>query len=143
MKIGEKLVFGEYEWRILDIQEDRILILAEEIIEQRDYHNKPGDVTWKECELRKYLNGEFYDSFSEKDRTRIIETLNKNPDNPWYESKGGQDTVDKIFLLSLDDVVKKYFGDSSKLLDERGSNQRYCSSFNIVLIFSLKPISLI
>lgn len=125
MEVGEKIIFGEYQWRILDIQEDNILILSEEITELRDYHNKAVDITWKDCELRKYLNGEFYDKFSIDDRARIIETVNKNPDNLWYQAKGGEDTMDKIFILSIDDVVRKYFGDSSRLLDNRGRNQRY------------------
>lgn len=125
MNLGDKLVFGEYEWRILDIQKDKILILAEEIIELRDYHNKYIDITWKDCELRKYLNNEFYDKFSENDKSKIIEIINKNPGNLWYKTEGGEDTADKIFILSIDDVVRLYFGDSSKLLDFPTKNQRY------------------
>lgn len=83
MKIGDKLKFGEYEWRILDIKDDKVLILTEEIIELRDYYNKSVDITWKDCELRRYFNGEFYNSFSENDRERIIETINTNYGNLW------------------------------------------------------------
>ncbi|MDF2822404.1 MAG: hypothetical protein K0R15_2852 [Clostridiales bacterium] len=125
MEIGDKLIFGEYEWRILDIKDDKVLILTEEIIELRDYHNKSIDITWKDCELRRYLNGEFYDNFSENDRERIIETINTNPGNLWYKADGGEDTIDKIFILSMDDVVRTYFGDSSRLLDYPSKNQRY------------------
>jgi len=89
MKIGDKLKFGEYEWRILNIKDDKVLILTEEIIELRDYHNKSVDITWKYCELRRYLNGEFCDSFSENDRERIIETINTNYGNLWYGADGG------------------------------------------------------
>lgn len=64
--------------------------------------------------MRKYLNGEFYNTFSEPDRVRIIEVVNENKDNPWYGTKGGNPTTDKIFLLSIDEVVK-YFGDSGQL----------------------------
>jgi hypothetical protein len=125
MEIGDKLIFGEYEWRILDIKDDKVLILTEEIIELRDYHNKSIDITWKDCELRRYLNGEFYDNFSNNDREKIIETINTNPDNLWYKADGGEDTIDKIFILSMDDVVRTYFGDSSRLLDYPSKNQRY------------------
>jgi Family of unknown function (DUF6273) len=125
MNIGDKIIFGGYEWRILDIKQDNVLILTEEIIELRDYHNKPVDITWKDCELRKYLNGEFYDKFSVIDRGKIIETTNVNPGNLWYGADGGEVTRDKIFILSIDDVVRTYFGDSSRLLDYPGKNQRY------------------
>lgn len=125
MKIGDKLVFGEYEWLILEVKEDKALLLTKDIIELRDYHNKAIDITWKDCELRRYLNDEFYNKFSDKDRARIIETPNINPDNFWYKADGGDNTMDHIFILSIDDVVRTYFGDSSRLLDYPGKNQRY------------------
>ncbi|HET6784583.1 MAG TPA: DUF6273 domain-containing protein [Erysipelotrichaceae bacterium] len=125
MNIGDKISFGKYEWRILDIREDRILILTDEIIELRDYHTKAIDITWKDCELRNYLNHEFFNTFNKNEQSRIIETLNKNPDNNWYKADGGEDTLDKIFILSMDEVVRLYFGDSSKLLDNPAKNQRY------------------
>lgn len=63
--------------------------------------------------MRTYLNGEFYNSFSDADRERIIKVTNQNNDNPWYGTSGGNPTTDKVFLLSIDEVVK-YFGDSGQ-----------------------------
>lgn len=125
MRVGDKLKFGEYEWRILDIKEDKVLLLTEEIIELRDYHNKSVDITWKDCELRRYLNDEFYNKFGENEQARIIKTVNTNPGNLWYKADGGEDTMDNIFILSIDDVVRTYFSDSSRLLDYPSKNQRY------------------
>ncbi len=96
----QKIVFSGYEWRILDIQDDKALIITEDIIEQRPYHNAYNDITWADCALRKYLNDEFYDKFNETD------------------------TQDNIFLLSLEEVCK-YFGDSLSKLHNPGKNQRY------------------
>lgn len=125
MKIGDKITFGGLEWRILEIKQDKILILTEEIVELRDYHNRDRDVTWKDCELRAYLNNDFYHRFRAQDQQRILETVNENPGNPWYRVEGGEDTIDKIFILSMEEVVRKYFGDSSRLLDFPANNQRY------------------
>lgn len=125
MQVGDKIIFGEYEWRVLDIQNNTALIITENIIEQRSYHNAYKDITWADCSLRKYLNGEFYDKFTVADQSRIIPVINKNPDNHWYKSKGGADTRDSIFLLSLEEVTCKYFGDSSSKLYNPGKNQRY------------------
>ncbi len=111
VKIGSSLSFGGYNWRILNIQNNTTLIITEEIIEQRVYHDAYKDITWADCALRKYLNGEFYDKFSAADKSRIIPVINKNPDNQWYGSKGGADTQDRVFLLSIEEVCK-YFGDS-------------------------------
>lgn len=125
INIGGVIPFGGYNWRILDIKNNTALIITEYIIEQRSYHDAYKDITWAGCSLRKYLNGEFYDSFSVADKSRIIPVINKNPDNQWYGSKGGADTRDSIFLLSIEEVVCQYFGDSSSKLQNRGKNQNY------------------
>lgn len=123
--IGTTVPFGSYNWRILDIQNNAALIITECIIEQRAYHDAYKDITWADCSLRKYLNGAFYDKFCAADKSRIIPVMNKNPDNQWYGSKGGADTQDSLFLLSTEEVVCQYFGDSSSKLHNPGKNQRY------------------
>lgn len=124
IKIGSVLSFGDYNWRVLDIQNNTALIITEEIIDQRPYHDAYKDITWADCTLRKYLNGEFYEKFNADDKSRIITVINKNLDNQWYGTKGGEDTEDNIFLLSLEEVCK-YFGDSTSKLNNPGKNQRY------------------
>lgn len=124
IQIGSSVSFGGYNWCVLDIQNNAALIITEEIIEQRPYHDAYKDITWADCTLRKYLNGEFYDKFNEADRSRIIPVINKNLDNQWYGSKGGADTRDSVFLLSLEEVCT-YFGDSRSKLHNPGKNQRY------------------
>jgi len=125
MIIGHIIGFGDYQWKIIDIKDDRILILTDKIIEQRDFHDKKEDVTWEHSEIRNFLNQEFLERFNDSDRKRIVPTLNQNANNPWYASFGGNDTLDSVFLLSLDEVVRYYFGDSSRLLDHPKKNQRY------------------
>lgn len=125
MNIGSILRFGGYQWEILDRKENGMLIITDQIIEQRDYHDRKESVTWEQSEIRHYLNTEFLERFGTSEKERILNTLNKNPGNPWYGSSGGADTVDSVFLLSLDEVVRLYFGDSSRLLDNPKKNQRY------------------
>ena len=125
MQAGDKISFGSYDWCVLDIQNNAALIITEYIIEQRAYHNAYKDITWSDCSLRKYLNSEFYDRFTTAEKSRIIPVLNKNPDNQWYGTKGGTDTQDSIFLLSIEETVCRYFGDSSSKLYSPGKNQRY------------------
>ena len=125
MQTGDKISFGSYEWRVLEVKNNTALIITEYIIEQRAYHNAYKDITWADCSLRKYLNSEFYDRFTAAEKSRIIPVLNKNPDNQWYGTKGGTDTQDSIFLLSIEETVCRYFGDSSSKLYSPGKNQRY------------------
>ncbi len=125
MLVGDKVSFGNYDWRVLDVQNDRALMITESIIEQRAYHDAYTDVTWADCALRKYLNSEFVAKLPVADQSRIIPVTNTNPDNQWYGTKGGADTQDKVFLLSMEEVVCRYFGDSSSKLMNPAKNQRY------------------
>jgi hypothetical protein len=119
--VGDIMQFGEYDWRILDIQDGKALIITYNVIENRVYHSNPiiftneqWIITWESSDLRAYLNDEFYNSFNEDDKAKIVQTTNKNPDNQWLTTEGGNDTDDYIFLLSIDEAVK-YFGDSGQL----------------------------
>lgn len=111
---GGKIRFGKYDWFVLDKQDDRMLIITEKVIEKRPYHHEECEVTWEICDMRKYLNNEFYNSFNKTDRERMVEVVNENNDNSWYGTRGGNTTTDKIFLLSVDEVIK-YFGDSGQI----------------------------
>ena len=61
--------------------------------------------------LFRSLNGEFYDTaFNEEEKGRIALTEVENADNPRYGTEGGEDTEDRIFLLSLEEA-EMYFED--------------------------------
>jgi len=124
-EIGEIIQFGGYDWRVLDVDaQGRALIITENVIGQRAYHNTWTSVTWESSDIRRYLNGEFYNSFSELDRARIRETTVVNNNNPWFGTPGGNDTTDRIFLLSLEEVVR-YFGDSGQLGNQNHNNNEW------------------
>ena len=80
MQVANKTIFGNYEWRVLDIQDNAALIITKNTIEWHPYHDAYVNITWADCSLRKYLNGEFYERFSEADRAKIIQVTNKNLD---------------------------------------------------------------
>jgi hypothetical protein len=44
-----------------------------------------------------------------------------NRGNPWYGTRGGNNTTDKIFLLSIEETVQ-YFGDSGHLASRQGTS---------------------
>jgi hypothetical protein len=106
--------FGKYKWRVLDVKDGKALLLSEDILEKRAYHHESVSITWEKCDLRSYLNREFLRTFKEEEQKQIATVTNINEDNQWYKTVGGNDTNDKVFLLSLTEVVK-YFGDSGIL----------------------------
>jgi hypothetical protein len=120
---GGTIRFGMYDWRVLERRDDRALLLSEKVVMKRAYHGRAADVTWEDCDLRRHLNGEFYNSFSASDRARIAETGIANNNNPWYGANGGNPTNDRIFCLSIEEVVQ-YFGDSGQLRDQPQNHSR-------------------
>lgn len=123
--IGSIIEFGGYAWRILDKKDDFALIITEDMIGQQSFNNYSGEVTWKDCSLRKYLNEEFYNEFTVEERSKINPVINKNHGNQWYGSEGGEDTNDYIFLLSMEEAVCQYFGDSRNILENPSNKQKY------------------
>ena len=111
--------FGKYLWRILDEKDDKILIITENTIGERSYHNHCVEITWEQSDMRQYLNGSFFKEFTPEEQSQILETQVSDRDNPWTGTKCGNPTADKVFLLSYDEVVK-YFGDSGDLQSRQG-----------------------
>ena len=128
-EVGDIIEFGGYEWRVLEVRGNRALILSENILEWKTYQTDGKSVTWETCDLRHYLNDDFYNSFTTAERNRIEETRITNSDNPWYGTSGGSDTNDMVFLLSLDEVVR-YFGDSGELRSGGSNSYRISDQYD-------------
>jgi len=114
VNIGSTIMFGNYDWRVLDINGDKALVITQNIIEERAYNVKWDDVTWETCSLRSYLNGVFYDSFIEEDKAKIIEIKVRNERNPHYQTNCGNDTNDKIFLLNIQEAEILFKNDEER-----------------------------
>lgn len=108
------LDFGTYQgqkiqWRVLAQNGKKRLLITDKILTQRPYHRQYIDVSWSRCSLRKWLNQEWIrEAFSFEERTHILNTRVDNPANPKYQTNGGENTVDKIFLLNLQELAE-YF----------------------------------
>jgi hypothetical protein len=111
-RVGEVIEVGQLNWLVIAVQDGRALLLSESILEILPYHSDGGDITWEHSSLREFLNGSFYDTtFTEQEKARIHEIVNANPDN-FYNTLGGNDTSDRIFLLSIDEV-NEYMGEDA------------------------------
>ena len=120
--IGDIVTFGSYEqdnddsngkekikWIVLDKTEDQILVISKCGLDCQAYNYEYTDVTWEICSLRGWLNNEFINSaFTEEEQSKIAITTVINENNPSYDTYGGNDTQDKIFLLSINEA-NKYF----------------------------------
>jgi len=122
LETGSHIQFGRYRWQVLEVQSPFILIITESIISLRWYHDTFSAVTWEESTLRRFLNEKFFHSFSSEEQERIRSVKNVNHANPWFKTTGGGDTLDYVFLLSLEEVCR-YFGDSTSKLSDRGAQR--------------------
>jgi hypothetical protein len=126
---GGVIVFGGYDWRVLEVKDGAALLLSEAVLGEKPYNENYGSVTWAACSLRKYLNGDFYGKFDASEKSRITETRMVNDYNPWFGTRGGSDTDDRIFLLSVDETVK-YFGDSGQMADRKAAQYWIDDEYN-------------
>ena len=146
--VGAYVIFGTYEqdndlsngkegieWLILDKKDDRVLVTSRYGLDCKPY-NETGDiVTWETCSMRAWLNGEFLkSSFSAGEYNAIINSTVTADDNPVYNTPAGNNTTDRVFLLSIPEVYKylstaesrgcaptKYAVASGAYLDENGN----------------------
>ena len=96
------------EWLVLDVKDERSLLVSRYALDCVPYHTKDEKITWAQCSLRKWLNGEFLQTaFTEAEQEAIPEAKVDNSQkqslrrwNNWKKTKGGRDTKDRVFLLS-------------------------------------------
>lgn len=123
LSAGQHIYFGSYpqssgtpepiEWRVLEVKDGKALILSEKLLDCHVYDKKMRDTTWETCSLRKWMVGSFINkAFSAAEKERMIEVTNTNPAPPKEGNtgalfaEGGNDTADKVFCLSYDEVIK-------------------------------------
>lgn len=122
--IGSYITFGKYEqdndsdngaetieWLVLAKEDDKILVISRFGLDCHEY-NPSENITWENCSLRAWLNDTFYNSaFSSGEQSAILLSTVPAEANPIYETPAGNDTSDRVFLLSIGEA-KKYFADN-------------------------------
>lgn len=114
-----KKCYFKYEpikWRVIKCENGEALLLSDIVLDKQKYNKRLKKVTWEKSTLRKWLNKKFMNrAFSSSEQEVIRTTKVINEDNYYYKTDGGNDTLDKIYLLSLSetDEEKEYgFTDS-------------------------------
>ena len=138
---GDIIEFGSYpyeadgtekpiEWQILKKYNDgTAFVISKYALDNVKYNETRTDMTWETSTIRKWLNNDFYNkAFRNADKSLIKESYVVNKDNAEYNTKGGNNTRDKMFLLSIDEA-KRYFSryEKRKLLPTpyaKGSNSK-------------------
>jgi curved DNA-binding protein CbpA len=87
-------IFGGYKWIWVRVEDGKMLLVTDKPVVSKTYNSNSSIAMWEDCTLRQWLNGEFLDKFSAYEQSKIIETAVEN------------DLRDKVFLLSIDDIIK-------------------------------------
>lgn len=132
------------KWRVLSNTGGQLFLLSDQNLDVFQYHTEEENVTWETSTMRSWLNGygasanaggsngtdytgdNFLNAaFSAGEQRAIATTTVVNDDNKddnySTDGEGGNNTNDRIFLLSIDEALDlRYF--------PKGSNNRYATN---------------
>lgn len=116
------------KWRVLSNADGKLFLLSDQNLDVFEYHKEYEAVTWETSTMRSWLNGlannkgngenaidytndNFLDTaFSASEQVAIADTTVVNNDNPSYGTEGGNNTTDKVFLLSIEEAQNTAYG---------------------------------
>ena len=98
-------------WKVLRNDGSTLFVLADLGLDCKDYNEEYTSITWETCTLRQWLNEDFYrTAFSTAEQGAIVAQQVENADNPYYGTEGGNDTTDRVYLLSIAEVTNPAYG---------------------------------
>ena len=138
-KQADSIYFGTYyqsngstkepvKWRVLSNGNQQLFLLSDQNLDVFQYHTEQEYVTWETSTMRSWLNG--YDAsantggsngtdytgdnflaaaFSAGEQRAIATTTVVNDENTDYGTDGGNDTNDRIFLLSIEETDNRNY----------------------------------
>ncbi len=138
-EVGDIIRFGTYEqdnvldngkeqieWLVLAKEGNYLVVISNKILDRRAYHTDEVKITWENCELRKWLNSDFYNTaFTEAEQGKITTvTAHTNGRQVKYTTDGGNDTQDNVFCLSYEEI-REFLSDRASRIAERTQYQMY------------------
>lgn len=150
MQNGDNLYLVEpLQWMVLETSGSDSVIISNKIIDGgRKYSDLYGECTWATSSMRNWLNGTgAYDvnngenyktqlnfinrAFTESEISKIKSVNLKTADNALYKTDGGEDTTDKIYLLSKSEF-ETYFQKEGSLFNATAYATDYAKARGVV-----------
>lgn len=102
------------QWRVLSDTNGELFVVADKILLIGPYNQVNEYVTWETCSMRNWLNNDFYnETFNLVERVKIKTSTVINDNNPLAGTSGGNNTSDKLFLLSHTEMTNPVNGFNS------------------------------
>lgn len=138
--VGDIITFGEYEqdgdllngkekieWIVLDKKYGEIFVVSKYILEYLQYSTTRDNLKWQESSLRQWLNCIFLnEAFNESEQAAIKDAVvsadrnyfyfdsSYDPNNSKVINESGEETRDKIFLLSVTEAYIYFESDEER-----------------------------
>ncbi|MBR1865080.1 MAG: bacterial Ig-like domain-containing protein, partial [Lachnospiraceae bacterium] len=123
------------KWRVLSVTGQDAFLVADCNLDVYHYYDSFSDITWEKGLVRSWLNGYGYSSnsrsvdfrkkgfidkaFTDTEKGAIYTTKVVTGNNPGaLNSVGGNDTNDKLFLLSYEEVTNSSYGFASTVSED-------------------------
>ena len=128
IQINDILLFGTYylpgstypnnakvkssiAWQVIDRDGDKIMLLSQHSLYWNFYDGNttffgpPPETCWEKSTIREELNSECLESwFSISEQSIITEHEQVIDENPMFQTPSGSGTIDRLFLLSLEEA---------------------------------------
>lgn len=155
---ADNIYFGNYfqsnsttkepvKWRVLSNSDGKLFLLSDQNLDVKPYNSSATSITWEKSTIRSWLNGyeasennsgtdyssnNFIDAaFSSVEKVAIADTYVYNKNNPSYKTSGGNNTTDKIFLLSIEEANNRnYFPNANGNDSRESTNTAYVASYS-------------
>lgn len=127
------LEFGRTTWRLLEKSGNKVLLLAEDIVDHAPYDRSTGDdfVPWRRSHLRKHIGRDLpMLLFTDAEYECVALTATPYTKNPFSKTLDDGDD-DKLFILTIEEVSKYLCnGKSYNLFDSPGDIEYISDEYN-------------
>ncbi|MBE5924923.1 MAG: leucine-rich repeat domain-containing protein [Lachnospiraceae bacterium] len=131
-------LYEPIKWRVISVEDEGYFLLSDKVLDSQRYNEERCGVTWETSTIRSFLNGygsdknneginysskfNFYDSAFDDEEKQLIKAINiTNNNNRDFGTDAGQNTVDRVFYLSEDDLTNKKYGfTNDKSIEDEG-----------------------
>jgi len=131
VQTGGYVTFGSYEqdndlsngkedieWLVLAREDNKALLISRYALDVQPYSQHITEVPWENSFIRKWLNDTFLnEAFSLEEQDSIIMSTVTADENPLHKLSQGNDTEDKVFLLSAAEAYEYFETDSERICE--------------------------
>ena len=131
VQTGGYVTFGSYEqdndlsngkedieWLVLAREDNKALLISKYALDVQPYSQHITEVPWENSFIRKWLNDTFLnEAFSLEEQDSIIMSTVTADENPLHKLSQGNDTQDKVFLLSAAEAYEYFETDSARVCE--------------------------